>query len=193
MGHFPWLPVSSPLVTQGRRRVKTGKEVAFAKAAWNRFSMESAEVGEPPMSGEGVWKDFWGRVWALDQGVSAAWHKGGREGVLLKGQQNKGIEPSAGPDEGLWFGGEKWRWVPLSPECLGEQFVSLFLFWQLLGATEGFRAGAAFWEESAIAVTRGWTCRFESPLHGVDKGWPRESVCRGREIVSRRSLGNTCL
>lgn len=62
MGIFPDFQYQSPLVTQGGRRVKAGTEVAFAKAAWNRFSLESAEVGEPPMSGERVWKDFWGRV-----------------------------------------------------------------------------------------------------------------------------------
>ena len=29
--------------------------------------------------------------------------------------------------------------------------------------------------------------QIESPLYGVDKGWPRERMCRGRKIVSRGS------
>ena len=86
LGIFPDFQCQSPLVTQGGRRVKAGREVALTKAAWNRFSIESAEVGKSPMNGEGVWKDFWGRVWALDQGLRAARHRGGREGFVLKGQ-----------------------------------------------------------------------------------------------------------
>lgn len=109
LGIFPDSQYQTPRVTLGGRRVKASTEIALAKAAWDRFSMESAEEGEPPVIGEGVWKDFQGEAMCHKPGsesyLGQRWEGGGS---CLKGQRNKGREHSAGMGEGSELG-EKWR------------------------------------------------------------------------------------